>query len=181
MHRTNRPVADLAPREPLPTLFSREVAGMVRLERRQWGLVVLVGLTPFFFAFTLAALAPGLVQPVLGTVLGGASWMLAALLGLLGAALFAVCLSTLSASSEGPPSRMRRTLHLTAASLVPVGLCLVPALCLLMAGPVLALRLERGDVAPRAESFRSPQQRLVEGLLYQLPRLLPHVRGMQSR
>ncbi|ATB32951.1 hypothetical protein [Melittangium boletus] len=154
---------------------------MVRLEGRQWGLVVLVALTPFFFAFVLAALAPGLVQPVLGTVLGGASWMLAALLGLLGAALFAGCLSALTASSEAPPSRMRRALHLTAASLVPVGLCLVPALCLLLAGPVLALRLEHGEGVLREEPSRSPQQRLMEGLLYQLPRLLPHVRGMQLR
>ena len=149
---------------------------MVRLEGRQWGLVGLVGLTPFFFAFVLAASVPGLIPPVLGTVIGGASWVLAALLGLLGAALLAGSLGALRASYEGTPTRARQALHLTAASLAPVALCLVPALCLLMAGPVLALRLEHGPRAPRAQVTRSPQQRLVEAL-YQLPRLLPGVKG----
>jgi hypothetical protein len=152
---------------------------MVRLEGRQWGLVVLVGLAPFFVAFVLAASAPGIIAPVLGTVIGGASWVLSALLGVLGAALFAGGLGALRASYPGTPTRARQAMHLTAAFL-PVGLCLVPALCLLMAGPVLALRLEQGQVAPRAQVTRSPQQRLVEALSL-LPRLLPGVKGLRSR
>ncbi len=154
---------------------------MVRLEGRQWGLVALVALTPFFFAFVLAGAMPELVEPVLGTVLGGASWTLAALLGLVGAALFAGCLSTLSAASGTEASRTRRALDLTAASLVPVALCLVPALCLLLSGPVLALRLARGTEVVREAPTRSAPQRLMEGLLSQLPRLLPAVKGLQLR
>jgi hypothetical protein len=180
MHRTDRPAADLAARGPLPTLSSGEVVGMVRLEGRQWGLVALVALTPFFFAFLLAASAPGLVAPVLGTVLGGASWLLAALLGLLGGMLFAGGLSTLAAASRRPPSPGRRALHVVFASLAPVGLCLVPALCLLLAGPALALRLEQGESVPRAMRPNSTSQ-LVEGLRYQLPRMLRDMSGLHLR
>ncbi|HEX8536592.1 MAG TPA: hypothetical protein VF664_03955 [Cystobacter sp.] len=152
---------------------------MERLEGRQWGLVALVALTPFFFAFLLAASAPGLVEPVLGTVLGGASWLLAALLGLLGGALFAGCLSTLTAL-PGRPSATRRALHLVAATLVPVGLCIVPALCLMLAGPALALQLEQGQALP--QTLRPhPTRQLLEGLRYQLPRLPRLMGGLHLR
>ncbi|MET0403723.1 MAG: hypothetical protein ABW123_15035 [Cystobacter sp.] len=150
---------------------------MVRLEGRQWGLVAVVALAPFFFAFVLAVSAPGLVEPVLGTVLGGASWLLAAVLGVLGGALFAVGLSELSATTARP-SPVRRVMHLVAAALAPVGLCLVPALCLLMAGPVLALRLEQGEGLPELPRARTTLQ-LVEGLRSQLPRVLRDLGGMR--
>ncbi|EPX59244.1 hypothetical protein D187_003148 [Cystobacter fuscus DSM 2262] len=152
---------------------------MVRLEGRQWGLVALVALTPFFFAFLLAASAPGVVEPVLGTVLGGASWLLAALLGLLGGALFAGCLSTLTAL-PGRPSATRRALHLVGATVVPVGLCIVPALCLMLAGPAIALQLEQGQALPQALRSR-PTHPLLEGLRYQLPRVLRNMGGLHLR
>lgn len=149
---------------------------MGRLEGRQWGLVALVALTPFFFAFLLAAAAPGLIAPVLGTVLGGASWLLAALLGLLGGALFAAGLSVLG-SAPGASTPVRRVMNLLAAALVPVGLCLVPALCLLLAGPAVAMRLEQGQPLAQMMPQRGPHQ-LVEGLRYQLPRMLRNMRGL---
>lgn len=146
---------------------------MVRLEGRQWGLVAVVAGTPFVVAFLLAATSPRLVEPVLGTALGGASWLLAALLGLLGGAVFAGCLSGLAQSPGLRASPIRRVLGLLGAALVPVGLCVVPALCLLLAGPALALRLERGEaVRPARERFDSPRE-LAQRLRQQLPRVIP--------
>lgn len=147
---------------------------MVGLAGRQWGLVAVVASTPFLFAFLLAASSPGLVEPVLGTVLGGASWGLAALLGLLGGAVFAGCLGTISRSPGIAASPLRRALGLVFASLVPLALCIVPALCLLLAGPALATRFERGMVRPREERFH-PALELAERLRYQLPRVLPRL------
>jgi hypothetical protein len=147
---------------------------MVRLAGRQWGLVAVVASTPFLFAFLLAAASPGLVEPVLGTALGGASWLLAALLGLLGGALFAGFLGMLSRSPGVSASPVRRALGFVFASLVPLGLCIVPALCLLLAGPALAMRLERGAVMPREERL-SPARELAERLRYQLPQVLPRI------
>ena len=110
---------------------------MVRLAGRQWGLVAMVAGTPFLFAFLLAAASPGLIQPVLGTALGGASWVLAALLGLLGGALFAGCLGTLAGSPALATSPLRRVAAgWCSRRASPLGLCIVPALCLLLiAGP----------------------------------------------
>ncbi|MCY1077736.1 hypothetical protein [Archangium lansingense] len=152
---------------------------MVRLTGHQWGLVAMVAGTPFLFAFLLAASSPGLVEPVLGTALGGASWLLAALLGLLGGAVFAGCLGTLARSPAISASPVRRSLGLVFASLVPMGLCIVPALCLMLAGPALAMRLERGALRPREERFH-PAQELAERLRYQLPRVLPRIPRLGS-
>ena len=153
---------------------------MGRLAGRQWGLVAVVAGTPFVFAFGLAAAAPELVHRVFGTALAGASWLLAALLGLLGGVLFAACLSVLSAPGAGLASRLRYTGGLVGASLATVGLCIVPALCLLLAGPALALRLERGEVAvPEVLSLRSPEQ-LAEQLRHHLPRKLPPLPRLDS-
>lgn len=152
---------------------------MVRLAGRQWGLVAIVAGTPFLFAFLLAAASPGLIEPVLGTALGGASWGLAALLGLLGGALFAGCLGTLARAPALATSPLRRALGLVFATSVPLGLCIVPALCLLLAGPALAMRLERGAVMPREERFH-PAQELAERLRYQLPRVLPRIPRLGS-
>jgi hypothetical protein len=146
---------------------------MVRLAGRQWGLVAVVAGTPFIVAFLLAAESPALVEPVLGTALGGASWLLAALLGLLGGALFAACLGWLAQSPGFHRSPVHRVLGLTGATLLPMGLCIVPALCLLLAGPALALRLERGEaVVPTREQASTPRQ-LAQRLLQQLPRVIP--------
>ncbi|PTL85431.1 hypothetical protein [Vitiosangium sp. GDMCC 1.1324] len=146
---------------------------MVRLEGRQWGLVVVVAGTPFFLAILLAAASPGLVEPVLGTLVGGASWLLAALLGLLGGALFAAGLGGLTPSLGPTTSPARRALGLTLTALVPVGLCIIPAICLLLVGPALALRLEHGEaMPPTRERFRTPQE-LAQRLRQQLPRTLP--------
>ena len=147
---------------------------MVRLAGRQWGLVAIVASTPFLFALLLAAASPSLVEPVLGTALGGASWLLATLLGVLGGALFAGCLATLARSPTLANSPVRRAFGLVFASLVPMALCIVPALCLLLAGPALAMRLEKAVVMPREERFH-PAQELAERLKYQLPRVLPRM------
>ena len=100
--------------------------------------------------------------------------MLAALLGLLGGALFASCLGTLAQSPGLSSSPIRRALGLVFATLVPMGLCIIPALCLLLAGPALAMRLERGTVMPREERFH-PARELAEKLRYQLPRVIPRM------
>ncbi|HEX8438528.1 hypothetical protein [Archangium sp.] len=147
---------------------------MVRLAGRQWGLVVLVAGSPFLIAFLLAVQAPGLVEPVLGTALGGASWMLAALLGLLGGAVFANCLGSLEPSPELAASPLRRALRLGLASLAPMLLCIVPAICLLLAGPALAVRLERDGGVLRELPVLSPQD-IAERLRHQLPRVPPNL------
>jgi hypothetical protein len=155
-----------------------EVVGMARLEARQWGLVALVAGSPFFFAFLLAAGNPGLVEPVLGTVLGGVSWLLAALLGLLGGAVFATFLGGLAQTPELNTSPLRRVGGLLFAASAPLLLCIVPAVCLLLAGPALALRLEQqGQAAPRERLPRSPQD-IAEQLRHQLPRVLPNLPRM---
>jgi hypothetical protein len=156
---------------------------MGRLTGRQWGLVAVVAGTPFVFAFWLAAAAPALLERVLGTALGGASWVFAALLGLLGGALFAGCLSQLAAPTASLGSRLRYTAGMATGALVSVGLCIVPAFCLLLAGPALSARLERGEVMrPVAEQLNlgSPEalaEQLMQRLPHQLPRLpqLPRV------
>ncbi|WP_257446872.1 hypothetical protein [Archangium lipolyticum] len=153
---------------------------MVRLRGPQWGLVALVAGTPFFLAFLLAAASPGLVEPVLGTVLGGASWLLAALLGLLGGVLFAGFLASLGQVPGFATSRLRQTLGLTCAALVSVALCIVPAICLLLAGPVLAVRFERGEMIPREERLRSPLD-LAQRLRQQVPRVIPGMPRMGWR
>ncbi|HEX5745709.1 MAG TPA: hypothetical protein VFZ09_05665 [Archangium sp.] len=147
---------------------------MVRLAGHQWGLVAVVASTPFLFALLLAASSPGLVEPVLGTVLGGASWGLAVILGLLGGAVFAGCLGALSRSPAMAASPVRRVFGLVLATFVPLGLCIVPALCLMLAGPALAVRLERGVGVARTERF-VPARELAERLRYQLPRVLPRL------
>lgn len=147
---------------------------MARLEGRQWGLVALVAVAPFFFAFLLAASSPGLVEPVLGTALGGASWMLAALLGLLGGALFAVGLGRMAPAHGAAPSPVRRVLGLLVAAGVPVAVCIVPAICLLIAGPALAVRMEQTEVLPQRTRFSSPQE-MVQQLRQRLPRTVPSV------
>ena len=152
---------------------------MVRLKGRQWGLVGLVAGSPFFVAFLLAAESPEIIAPVLGTVPGAASWLLAALLGLLGGIVFAACLGRMEQSPELAASPVRRSLGLVLATLVPVVLCIVPAVCLLLAGPALAVRLEQGAVMPREERLRSPQE-FAERLRHQLPRVLPNLPRLGS-
>jgi hypothetical protein len=152
---------------------------MVRLKGPQWGLVAIVAGTPFFLAFLLAAASPALVEPVLGTVLGGASWLLAALLGLLGGVLFASLLGSLEQLPELGSSRLRHMLGLSCAALVPVGLCLVPAIVLLLAGPTLAVRFERDGAMPREARFRSPLE-LAQRFRQQVPRVLPSLPRLEQ-
>jgi hypothetical protein len=148
---------------------------MVRLEARQWGLVAVVALSPFFFAFLLAASEPGLVQLVLGTVVGGVSWLLAALLGLLGGAVFALFLAGMARQLQGSP--LQRVGGLLFATAAPLLLCIVPAVALLIAGPSLARGMEQGQVLPREMPFRSPQD-IAQRLRHQLPRVIPNLPRM---
>ncbi|QRN93296.1 hypothetical protein JRI60_29350 [Archangium violaceum] len=153
---------------------------MVRLKGPQWGLVALVAGTPFFLAFLLAAVSPALLEPVFGTVLGGACWLLAALLGLLGGALFAGFLGSLAQVPGFATSRPRQTLGFICAALVSVALCIVPATCLLLAGPALAVRFERGEVETGGERLRTPLD-LAQRLRQQVPRVIPNLPRMELR
>ena len=153
---------------------------MGRLNGRQWGLVSVVAVSPLVLAFLLAASAPGLVEPVLGSMTGGVSWLLAGLLGLLGGLLFAGGLVRLEASPELSASRVRRALGMTLASLVPLLLCIVPAVFLLLAGPAVAVQIQRGEEVATKEPSRTPWE-LAERLKQQLPRSLPWLPLLRPR
>jgi hypothetical protein len=147
---------------------------------RQWGLVAMVAGSPFVLALLLAVASPGLVKPVLGTPVGAASWLLAALLGLLGGALFAGGLSWLQQEPGFHTLPARRTVGTVLAALVPLGLCIVPATCLLIAGPELASQVAQQQ-RPRAEGLLKSPAALAERLRQSLPRTMPALPGMDER
>ncbi|TSC20377.1 hypothetical protein [Corallococcus sp. Z5C101001] len=144
---------------------------MDRLNARHWGLVAILASGPFVLAFVLGATAPELLQPVLGTPLGGLSWGLATLLGIIGGALFARILAALQRPriQASPPLRFLGTVG--GASAV-VALCIVPAVALLLVGPgwVLQQHLESLPVAPTVSSLKTS----AEDLLGQARRAYPH-------
>ncbi len=147
---------------------------MGRLDGRQWGLVAVVAASPLVLAFLLAASAPGLVEPVLGSLTGGMSWLLAGLLGLLGGLLFAGGLGRLETAPGFRASRVRRAMGTTLALLAPLVLCIVPAVFLLLAGPAVAVRIQRGEEVATKASSRKPWE-LTERLKQGLPRSLPRL------
>ncbi|WP_147443887.1 hypothetical protein [Corallococcus sicarius] len=144
---------------------------MHRLNARQWGLVAIVAAGPFVLAFLLAAAAPGLLEPVLGTPLGGLSWLLATLLGITGGALFARILAALQRPRIQASATLRLVGTVGGAGMV-VGLCIVPAVALLLAGPTLAMHLGR-EPLPAPHALRSLRGSAVE-LLGQARRAFPH-------
>jgi uncharacterized membrane protein YdfJ with MMPL/SSD domain len=153
---------------------------MARLEGRQWGLVAMVAGSPFVLALLLASASPGLVRPVLGTPVGAASWLLAALLGLLGGALFAGALSWLRQAPGFQARPLERTVRTVLAALVPLGLCIIPATCLLLAGPELAVR-QAAPQPRRAEALLKSPRALAERLRQSLPRAMPALPRMKAR
>jgi hypothetical protein len=153
---------------------------MATLMGRQWGLVAVVAGSPFVLALLLAVASPGVVGPVLGTPVGAASWFLAALLGLLGGALFAGALSWLQQEPGFHTLPAARAVGTVMAALVPLGLCIIPATCLLIAGPELASRLAQPE-QPRAETLLKSPGALAERLRQSLPRAMPALPGMDER
>ncbi len=153
---------------------------MARLMGRQWGLVAVVAGSPFVLALLLAAASPGMVRPVLGTPVGAASWLLAALLGLLGGALFAGGLSWLQQEPGFHAMPSGRTVGTVMAALVPLGLCIIPATCLLLAGPELASRRNIPE-PPRAQAVLKSPRALAERLRQSLPRAMPALPRLGER
>ncbi|CAM3511288.1 hypothetical protein COSO111634_17825 [Corallococcus soli] len=141
------------------------------LNARQWGLVAIVAAGPFVLAFLLGAAAPELLEPVLGTPLGGLSWMLATGLGIVGGALFARILAALQRPRIQASPTLRLVGTLGGAGAV-VGLCIVPAVVLLLAGPAWATHLDR-ERLPAPQGLRSLRSSAVE-LVGQARRVIPH-------
>ncbi|NOK22439.1 hypothetical protein [Corallococcus carmarthensis] len=143
---------------------------MHRLNARHWGLVAIVAAAPFVLAFVLGASAPQLLEPVLGTPVGGLSWGLATVLGLVGGALFARILAALQ-RPRIQASPVLRLLGTVGGASAVVTLCIVPAVALMLIGPgwVLTQHLE----VPAAPTVRSLKASAVD-LLGQARRAYPH-------
>jgi hypothetical protein len=142
-----------------------------RLNARHWGLVAIVAAAPFVLAFVLGAAAPELLRPVLGTPVGGLSWGLATVLGLVGGALFARILAALQRPRiQGSPTL--RVLGTVGGASMAVALCIVPAVVLMLAGPgwVLHQHLEALPEVPTARSLKANAL----DLLGQARRAYPH-------
>lgn len=148
---------------------------MARLNGRQWGLVLIIAGSPLGLALLLAAVSPPLLHAAAGTVLGGLSWAVATLLGLAGGALYASGLGRLAQVPSLSASEARRSAATVLAALPSLGLCVVPAVFLLLAGPAFGSVMERkveSFTAP-SSSIRSEAQDFAGRVLRQLPRALP--------
>ncbi|CAM3976395.1 hypothetical protein HRD49_33075 [Corallococcus exiguus] len=143
---------------------------MHRLNARHWGLAAIIAVAPFVLAFVLGASAPQLLEPVLGTPVGGLSWGLAAVLGLVGGALFARILAALQ-RPRIQASPVLRVLGTVGGASAVVTLCIVPAVALMLLGPgwVLHQHLQ----VPAAPTVRSLEATAVD-LLGQARRANPH-------
>ncbi|RKH68354.1 hypothetical protein [Corallococcus aberystwythensis] len=144
---------------------------MHRLNARHWGLVAIVAAAPFVLAFVLGASAPQLLEPVLGTPVGGLSWGLATVLGLVGGGLFARILAALQ-RPRIQASPVLRLLGTVGGASAVVTLCIVPAVALMIIGPgwVLHQHLEALPAAPTARSLKTS----AVDLLGQARRAYPH-------
>ncbi|MDY7224741.1 hypothetical protein [Hyalangium rubrum] len=149
---------------------------MARLNGRQWGLVLIIAGSPVVLACLLGVLQPTLLRPVLGTAVGGMSWGLACLLGWVGGLLFARGLAKLQ-RSPGFASPVRRSFGLVLAALPPLGLCIVPAVVLLLGGPVYATSLSyRENIGQRTvTSLHSAASDFANNVRRNLPRQLPRL------
>lgn len=151
---------------------------MARLNGRQWGLVAIVAVSPLVLAVLMGMLQPLLLRPVLGTPVGGLSWVVACALGLVGGLLFARGLARQQDASDlQAASPVRRSLGLVLAVLPPLGLCIAPAVMLLLAGPAYATSLAHQEsVGTRAvTTLHSAAADLVGQLRRNMPRQLPRV------
>jgi hypothetical protein len=145
---------------------------VARLNGRQWGLVAIVSISPWVLAVLMGLLQPMVLRPVLGSPVGGLSWLLACGLGLVGGLLFARGLARQHDLSASPG---RRSLGLVLAALPPIGLCIAPAVMLLLAGPAYATSLAYQEhVGERAvTTLNSAAMDFAHQLRRSLPRQLP--------
>jgi hypothetical protein len=150
---------------------------VARIEGGQWGLVAIVAGSPLAAGLLLGSLQPMLLRTVLGTPVGGLSWALACLLGCVGGLVFARGLARLRDSTDLTASALRRSLGLVLAALPPIGLCIVPALMLLLAGPAYATVLsQRESMSEQAgTTVRSAASGFMGAVKRTLPRQLPLV------
>jgi hypothetical protein len=145
---------------------------VARLNGRQWGLVAIVASSPIMLAVLIGLLQPMMLGPVLGSPVGGLSWLLACVLGLVGGLLFA---RGLARQQELTASPVRRSLGLVFAALPPIGLCIAPAVMLLLAGPAYATSLaSRENVSERTvTTLNSAAMDFVSQVRRSMPRRLP--------
>ncbi len=145
---------------------------MARLNARQWGLVAIIAVSPWVLAVLMGLLQPMLLRPVFGTSVGGLSWVAACALGLVGGLLFA---RGLARQQDLQASPLRRSLGLVLAALPPIGLCIAPAVMLLLAGPAYATSLARQEnVSERAvTTLQSAAFDFVSQVRRGMPRQLP--------
>jgi len=148
---------------------------VARLNGRQWGLVAILSVSPLFLAMLLAAASPELLQAVVGTTVGGLSWAVAGLLGGAAGALYASGLGRLEGVSSVTASPRRRSAATILAALPSVGLCLVPAVFLLLVGPAFATAMEREDapLIPTSSSVSSAAYDVLGKVLRHMPRSIP--------
>jgi hypothetical protein len=118
-----------------------------------------------------------LLRPVLGTSVGGLSWVLACALGLVGGLMFARRLARQQNALVAQVSPVRRSLGLVFAALPPIGLCIAPAVMLLLAGPAYATSLaHKQNVSGQAvTTLQSSAAGFVGQLRRNLPRRVPSV------
>lgn len=145
---------------------------MARLNGRQWGLVAIVSGSPLVLAVLIGLMQPMMLKPVLGTPVGGLSWLLACVLGVVGGLVFARGLARQPREADSP---VRRSLGLVFAALPPIGLCITPAVMLLLAGPAYTTSLAyKESVSQRAvTSLNSAALDFAHQLKRSLPRQLP--------
>lgn len=148
---------------------------MARLNGRQWGLVGILSVSPLFLGMLLGAASPELLQAVVGTTVGGLSWAVAALLGGAAGALYASGLGRLEGVSAVTGSPRRRSAATILAALPSVGLCLVPAVFLLIVGPAFATAMERQDASliPTSSSVSAAAYDVLGKVLRHMPRSIP--------
>lgn len=148
---------------------------MARLNGRQWGLVAILSGSPLFLAVLLGAASPELLQAAVGTTVGGLSWVVAALLGGAAGALYASGLGRLEHLPTVTVSPRRRSAATILAALPSVGLCLVPAVFLLIVGPAFATAMEREDtpLLPTSSSVSAAAYDVLGKALRHMPRSIP--------
>jgi hypothetical protein len=135
-------------------------------------LVAIVAVSPVVLAVLIGLLQPMLLQSVMGTPVGGLSWLLACALGLVGGLLFA---RGLAKQQDRQVSPVRRSLGLVLAALPPIGLCIAPAVMLLLAGPAYATSLaHQENVGTQAvTTLHSAAFDFVNQVRRSMPRQLP--------
>jgi hypothetical protein len=141
--------------------------------------VAILSVSPLFLALLLGVAWPELLHAAMGTTLGGLSWMVATLLGFAAGALYANGLGRLEHVPGLVASPARRSAATVLAAVPAVGLCVVPALFLLVAGPACATTLQQDEspTGPAVTSVRAAAYDVLGQVLRHLPRALPLAPG----